>query len=106
MEQVSGCLRGQIIPVSERSLLCSCSAAAKVSLWAEEKNKKTNCIPLENETNCAHFATGGVSECRHREGVLPNSVRVQPGGALCEASIRLCHLRDVQQLLVKSFFSF
>lgn len=91
MEQVSGCLCGQIIPVSERSLLCLCSAAAKVSLWAEEKNKKTNCIPLENETNCAHFATGGVSECRYRESVLLNSVcspvvhcvRPQSGSAIC-----------------------
>lgn len=31
----------------------------------EQKKQQQNCIPLENETNCAQFATGGVSERRH-----------------------------------------
>lgn len=29
--------------------------------------KAANCIPLWNETNCAQFATGRVSNCRHVE---------------------------------------
>lgn len=54
--------------------------------------QKTKLYPSdEDETNCAHFATGGVSECRHREGVLLNSVcspvvhcvRPQSGSAIC-----------------------
>lgn len=33
-----------------------------------------NCIPHKNETNCAQFATGRVSDCRHADAVPSNSV--------------------------------
>lgn len=43
----------------------ACAQLLPRSHYGQKERKKQNCITLENENNCAHFATGGVSKRRH-----------------------------------------